>query len=60
MSVQRECEIRVLGERLQTEIANFVDRILADGTDRARYDGNAVPAGIARRSRLKPQVYSRA
>src|SRR5215470_4528027 len=47
MSVQREREIGVLGQRLQTEPARFINRIFADGADRTRHYGDAFPAIVS-------------
>ena len=47
MPVQRQGEIGVFGERLQTQAARFVDRILADRANRARHHRDAVPAIVS-------------
>src|SRR6266849_6077274 len=44
MFVQRKSQIGVFSERLQTEAARLIDRILANGADRTRHDRDAIPA----------------
>src|SRR6266581_2589355 len=47
MSMQRQSEIGVFGKRLQTQAARLVNRILADGADRARHHRDAVQAVVS-------------
>src|SRR5436190_5603375 len=47
VSVQRKRQISVFSERLQTQPACFIDRVFANGADRARYDGDAFPAIVS-------------
>src|SRR6266480_2169082 len=43
MFVQRQREVGIFCERLQTQTACFIDRIFANGTDCAGHDRNAIP-----------------
>ena len=47
VSVQRKRQISIFSERLQTQPTRFIDRIFANGADRARYDGDAFPAIVS-------------
>src|SRR5438105_2200880 len=53
MPVQRERKIGVFGERLQTQPAGFIDRILTHSADRAGNDGDAIPAGVSAPVQIK-------
>src|SRR5205085_725169 len=44
--VERESQIGVFGKSLQTQTAGTIDRFLPDRADRARHDGDAVPARV--------------
>src|SRR5437762_7073258 len=46
MLVQRERQIRIFSERLQTKTARPLNRTLADGADRAGHHRDAIPAII--------------
>src|SRR5206468_6312016 len=47
LSMQREREISVFSEGLQTQPACFIDRVFANGADRAWHHGDAVPAIVS-------------
>ena len=46
-SVQPERQISVFGERLQAQPARLIDCILANGADRARHNGDALPTIVS-------------
>jgi hypothetical protein len=51
--MQREREIRVFSESLQTQPACFIDGVFANGADRAWDHGDAVPAIVSAPVQIK-------
>src|SRR5205085_655959 len=45
--VQREREIGVFGQRLQTQTAGLIDRFFSDRADCTRHDGDAIPTRVS-------------
>src|SRR6266496_1398595 len=53
LSMQREGEIRVFSEGLQTQPTCFIDRVFANSANRARHHGDAVPAVVGAPVQIK-------
>src|SRR5437899_9651868 len=53
LSMQREREISVFSESLQTQPACFIDRVFANGADRTWHHGDAVPAIVGAPVQIK-------